>query len=152
MHYPEYRSQANGLAELMVGVVKGSLNCYKQSKSSINAFLHRVLFVRNTAVRKNSTPMQLILGRSARCTILSHFKPLQEVLYKPNSKSAARSVTFLFRQGHNTSLVSHSDGRTVLAHDAQLSRAGDESPENARDERPVLNRVLPDFYGDLQLY
>lgn len=153
MHSPEYRPQANGLAERMVGVVKSSLRCYNQSKSTINAFLHRVLFVhRNTAVRNNSTPAQLMLGRSARCPKLSHFKPLQEVLYKPNAKSAARSVTFLFRQGHNTSLVSHSDGRTVLTHDAQLSRAGDESPENARDERPVRNRVLPDFYGDLQLY
>ena len=153
MHSPEYRPQANGLAERMVRVVKSSLRCYNPSKSSITAFLHRVLFVhRNTAMRNGSTPAQQMLGRTARCPILSHFKPLEEVLYKPNAKAPARAVTFLFRQGQNTSLVSHSDGRTVLAHDAQLSRAGEENPDNSLNERPVRNRALPNFYGDMLIY
>ena len=82
MHSPEYRPQSNGLAERMVGVIKSSLRFYNPSKSSITAFLHRVLFVhRNTAVRNNSTPAELMLGRPARCPILSHFKPSQRLLY-----------------------------------------------------------------------
>ena len=49
-------------------------------------------------------------------------------------------VTFLFRQGNNTSLVAHEDGRTVTAHDAQLTPSEEQRP--TRQRNPV--RRYPD--------
>lgn len=118
-------------------VIKDGLKCYNPTKSSVNAYLHRLLFVhRNTALRDGKTPTELLLGRPVRCPMLSRFTPMQELLYKPHKKASVKPVKFLIRQGHNTSLVVHEDGRTVTAHDAQLVPAA-ASDRPARNRRPV---------------
>ena len=122
MFSPEYRPQANGLAERMVRVVKDSLKCFSPFKSSIQSYLQRLLFVhRNTAMREGKTPAQHMLGRHARCPILSQFTHMQSILYKPHAKAMPTPVTFVMKQGRNTSLVTHENGRVVVAHDAQLA-------------------------------
>lgn len=138
MHSPEYHPQANGLAERMVRVIKDGLKCFNPTKSSITAFIHRLLFVhRNTAMRDGQTPAQILLAYSARCPIISHYRPMQELLYRPHRNARVSPVKFLFRQGSNTSLVSHPNGRTVTAHDSQLVPAEDERERPRRDRRPV---------------
>ena len=83
IHSPEYRPQANGVAERMVRVVKDGLKGFDPAKSSVTAYIHRLLFVhRNTAVRNGQTPAEILMGRPARCPILSHFQPSQKLLYR----------------------------------------------------------------------
>ena len=139
LHTPEYKPSSNGLAERMVKFLKDGLKFYNPSKCSISSFLHRLLFVhRNTARRNGNTPAELMMHYSVRCPILSSFKPSQEIWYKPNSSRPAQPVTFLFRKGSNTSLVAHPDGRTVVAHDAQLAdRGGPVLRRSSRQRRPV---------------
>ena len=143
LHTPEYRPSSNGLAERMVKFLKDGLKFYSPSKCSISSFVHRLLFVhRNTARRNGKTPAELMMQYSVRCPILSSFKPSQEVWYKPNASRPAQPVTFLFRKGSNTSLVAHPDGRTVVAHDAQLANRGPVLRRSSRQGRPV--RRYPD--------
>ena len=64
---------------------------------------------------------------------------MQQLLYKPHSKETVTPVKFLFKQGRNTSLVAHPDGRAIVAHDAQIAVAPNR-PQRIR--RPV--RRYPD--------
>ena len=149
VHTPEYHPQSNGLAERMVRVLKDAFKCYNPAKCSINAFIHRLLFVRrNTASRNGKTPAELLLGRTVRCPILSQFQPMQEVQYKQHKDASTVPVRFLFRQGANTSLVAHRDNRTVLAHDSQLAAAPSSQQPCGNTARSVRNRAPPQFYGE----
>jgi len=145
LHTPEYHPKSNGLAERMVRVIKSGLSCYNPSKSTFNEYLHRLLLVhRNTSLREGRTPAELLLGRKVRCPILSHFKPMQELLYKASTNSPVKSVEMIYRTGHNTSLVKCNDGRTITAHDSQLNSA----PPNER-ERPQRIRKPVRRYPDV---
>jgi len=136
IHSPEYRPQSNGLAERMVKHIKSSIKCYNPNKCTVFSYLQRVLLVhRNTAVRDGRSPAEIMLGRTTRCPILSHFKPAQSLWYRPNTSSQTRPVTFLF----------HENNRSVLAHDSQLSRRADDCEER---RYPVRDRRPPDFYGN----
>ena len=124
LHTPEYHPQSNGLAERMVQAVKTALKCFNPAKCSVLAFIHRFLFVhRNTAQRDGKTPAEIMLGRCARCPILSDHQPLQTVLYRPHRRAQARPVMYLFRQGGNTALVSEPGKIAVTAHGDQLAAA-----------------------------
>ena len=157
LHSPEYRPQSNGLAERMVRVVKDGLKCYNPAKSSVTAYVHRLLFVhRNTALRDGKTPAELLLGRGVRCPILSHYQPQQQLQYQARRGAEIVPVTFLVRQGKNTSLVAHPGGRMVTAHDAQLQDAGahgDQLTEPRSDRRnPPRSRAPPARYGEPRSY
>ena len=148
LHSPEYRPQSNGLAERMVRVVKYCLKCFNPWKPSIQSYLQRLLFVhRNTAMREGKTPAQHMLGRHARCPILSQFSPMQTISYKPNARAVPMHVTYVMKQGHNTSLVTHGNGRTVVAHDDQLSHQV--SPQLRRS--PRVSRP-PQRYSDVGVH
>ena len=122
VHSPDRRPQCNGLAERMVRVVKTAVRCYNPAKSSFDTFLWRIIFVhRNTAQRGDSTPAQLLIAKEVRCPIIGKYRSMENVLYRPSNQQSPSQVTFLFKQGGNTSLVAHPNGRSVLAHDAQLS-------------------------------
>ena len=140
LHTPEYHPQSNGTAERMVRVIKDAMKCYKPSKCSVQAFIHRLLMVhRNSAMRGDKWPAEIMLGRTLRCPINNYLRPMQQLLYKPHSKATVTPVKFLFKQGRNTSLVAHPDGRAIVAHDAQIAVAPSR-PQRIR--RPV--RRYPD--------
>ena len=68
LHTPEYHPQSNGTAERMVHVVKDAMKCYNPSKCSVQAFIHRFLMVqRNSAMREDKSPAEIMLGRTLRC-------------------------------------------------------------------------------------
>ena len=144
VHSPEYRPQSNGLAERSVRTIKDGLKCFNPAKSNIYSFLHRLLFVhRNTAQRSGRSPAELLIGRNVRCPIMSQYAPFQQLFYKANNSTPAAPVRYLFRQGNNTSLVTHDDDRTVLAHDAQLAPVGeqvDDVPVADHSHAPVRPR------------
>ena len=145
MHSPEYRPQSNGLAERMVRVIKDGFNCYDGRKCTASEFLHRLLFVhRNTAMRSGKTSVEILCGRKVRCPILSHYAPMQDMLYRANRTMPPTPVRMLFRKGDNTSMVVHGSGRTVLAHESQLSSTPIESERRfpTRDRKQV--RRYPD--------
>jgi len=134
VHTPEYRPQANGVAERMVRVLKSGLRCFDANKSSIAAYLQRLLFVhRNSALRQGRTPAEIIFGRKIRCPIITHYSAMQNMLYRANKTAPTNEVRMLFKKGVNTSLVADTNGRTVLAHDSQLISA----PNVEEDERPI---------------
>ena len=143
LHTPEYHPQSNGLAERMVRVVKDAVKCYNPAKCSVQAFIHRLLMVhRNSALRGDKTPAEIMLARTLRCPIISHFKPMQQLLYKAHNKAETSMVKFLFKQGQNTSLVAHPDGRAIMAHDAQIAAApdGTQRPVRTRQASQALSR------------
>ena len=152
LHSPEYRPQANGAAERMVRVIKDGLKSYNPTKCSAAAYIQRLLIVhRNTAIREGKTPAEIMLGRNVRCPILSQYEPSQELLYRAHTGAQPSTVKYIMRQGRNTQLVEHADGRTVLAHDAQLTSATssydtDNADSNKR-QLPMRNRAPPEFYG-----
>ena len=156
LHSPEYRPQANGAAERMVRVIKDGLKCFNPNKSSVTAYIHRLLMVhRNTAIRDGKTPAEILLGRTVRCPILSHFQPMQQVIYRPHSGAEPTPAKFIMRKGTNTQLLKLCDGRTPLAHDAQVTCAGENIGENTftgsgppRRELPPRSRAPPSLYGN----
>ena len=75
---------------------------------------------RNTSQRDGRTPAEIIFGRKLRCPILSHYQPMQKLLYKVNKKTSVKQAKLLFRKSPNTSLVTDELGRTILAHDGQI--------------------------------
>ena len=151
VHSPEYHPQANGSAERMVRVIKDGLKCFNPSKGSVTAFIHRLLFVhRNTAIREGKTPAEILLGHKVRCPIISHYHPMQQLIYRAHSCAKPSPVKYVMRQGSNTQLVTHADGRTVLAHDSQVVSAEQQSQDDKITECRVLpprNRAPPSFYG-----
>ena len=72
--------------------------------------MDRLLFVhRNTVNREGKSPAEWMLGRSVRCPIISDYGSFQKVFYKKNRNSPAVPVRFLYRQGSNTSVITHSN-------------------------------------------
>ena len=162
MHSPEYRPSANGSAERMVRVLKDALKCYNPAKCSVASFIQRVLFVhRNTAQRDGQTPAEILLGRNVRCPIVNEYVSMQPLLYRPNPDHRPVKVTYLYKQGANTSVVARPDHRTVLAQDAQLSTFpsndsvssdsdSDDGSADDNESRRVTrkNRVPTEFFGN----
>jgi transposase InsO family protein len=100
MHSPEYRPQSNRLAKRMV---RNGLKSFDLAKSSVTAYIHRLLFVhRTTAVRDGRTPAEIMMGCPACCPILLHFQSILKLLYRSRQGANVLPVTFLFRQGSST--------------------------------------------------
>jgi len=141
VHSPEYHPQSNGLAERMVRVVKEGIATYNPSKSTFEQYLQRLLMVhRNTANRQGQTPAQIMLGRSLRCPILGQLRPYQEIIYKAQKEAAPKSAEMLFRTGANTNLIKLQDGRSVVAHDSQITSAPVPEDGRPRRERRAVHR------------
>lgn len=164
-HSPEYHPQANGSAERMVRVIKDALKCFNPHKSSIQAYIQRVLFVhRNTAQREGKTPAEWLLGRNVRCPIANGIAPMEEILYRKNAEQSPIKVRYLYNKGTTTSVVARPDNRTMLAHDSQLSvsqrqveseNESEEEEELAGDssfQRRQRSRAPTKFFGDMVMY
>lgn len=156
LHSPEYRPSSNGQAERMVKVLKDGIRSYNPSKCSMTAYIHRILLVhRNTANRGGKTPAQIMFNREVRCPLISHFQPNQNLWYKKSSTATGQPVKYLFRQGHNTSMVVYPEGRTILAHDAQLTPAQSDIEETESQQmdqssvRPIRDRRPTRRYPDV---
>ena len=105
----------------MVRVIKEGVACFNPAKSSFLVFFQRLLLVdRNTSQRDGRIPAEIMFGRKLRCPILSHYQPMQKLLYEANKKTPVKKVKLLFRKRPNTSLVTDESGRTILAHDGQI--------------------------------
>ena len=72
-------------------------------------------------------------------------------LLGPNPKHTPIRMTYLYKQGSNTSVVARSDNRIVLAQDAQLSSIPPDSDEDS--EYPVVKSpsVSPPVSSPLSL-
>ena len=133
-----------------------SLKCHNPAKCSATSFIQRILFVhRNTAQRGGKTPAEILLGK---CT-MSHCKWLcfQAMCFVPNPKHTPIKMTYLHKQGSNTSVVARPDNCIVLAQDARLSLIPSDSDEDSESplhckESPLsfrrshLSRASPQYY------
>ena len=103
-------------------------------------FYKELLVHRNTVRRDGKTPAERLMGRTLRCPFIAEYSPMENLWYKPHKKAEPRVVRYLFRKGANTAMVAHEDGRTVVAHDAQLSRRASAEAmidsRTAEEERP----------------